>query len=249
MFMSRNPLEQSYKHVNEMRSKAPLLRVTDKFFREKLLWLASEEVAELAEALSGNASPEEVLDELNDVWVFLSAWILSVGYDFPWTEVDPDRVNGFGRHPDALPRLQETILDVSDNPEAILAAAERLYSVLRYLPHPDEAMSTFVDTIEKVLANRPPELYQVTCSYLGRQLTPEEAQLKYAHLEIVMRMLRRARGRTLNPQDWQLYKPLAEYWLESDLARETIGAHLLGNFSDEELEYANTQIQSSEVTS
>lgn len=207
-----------------------LLGYVDTHHPDNLPNWAAGEVYELQEAIALGLPLRDQLDEAYDVLVFLLSWIDATNHQLSWRSINPASVNGFGSQSSAFEKLHETVLDVLDQPSAIIEALRRYLSILKhFFPFAVHELPNFSGTIKKVLDNRPLTLYSVYYPYLGENLDPDGAHLKYDHLEKVTRSLRNHVKRTLQPPDWNYMIPFLIYWQESEEVLSTLRAHLSGS--------------------
>lgn len=216
-----SPLETAALSVQDLKQRVPLLGVVDRLSaRSALIALALAELGEFwAERdLRGTSEyrDELVVDELNDIGVFVLSWIISHhGGDIDWLGITA-RANGYGRTAQDVERLAQVLGEIPADPRALTEFLVRYWSVAHHLPHfsPHSWLTSFELTIAKVMANYPLELFDIYCPIQHRVLTSQEEILqKYSHIKRCIRLIRNwvkeREGRSrLVKSDWQPY-----YWL------------------------------------
>jgi hypothetical protein len=123
-------------------------------------------------------------------------------------------INGQGKRSDALDRFCEYILNSEDDPAALVEAFRIIISMLYHIS-PISVVESMRQTVDKVLANRPPELYSDQEN--GVLLNDAEALQKYIFLEKAMRLIRKTVGRTLVDTDWRPYLKQLRDWRNEQL--------------------------------
>lgn len=216
-----HPALEARSRVRAMRQVLDLLEEVDRFAPpDFLLSLAVGELVEYEaeQDLYGTDRYNRVRseDELNDVGVFFYSWVQRNAQHIDMMST-LHTANGYGSHSAALDQLGPVIMDSMDDPyRAVPEVIARLASVGIHMPNGYIIFEQMQRTVDKVLRNRPPELYTAFCPVLGRQLRDEEVLRKYQHLERGTRMIRKAVNRTLLPSDWQPHYQQLVDWTQSE---------------------------------
>ncbi len=170
-----------------------------------LLSLMFQEVSEVKPEIDAE-NPRKINGEASDVLVFSLSHAGQIG------KVDEaiqraKNVNGLGKGSDIYDLLVQAAGDaVEGESGAIEQVVAVAWSLMKHLPEGiPAALRDFAKTIEKVLSNRPPELYS-DLDEDGTLLSDEDCRKKYFFLESRMRMIRNKVGRTLRSSDWSEYR-------------------------------------------
>jgi hypothetical protein len=237
-----HPLEQATHLVRQMKRASNLLKVVDKTKDKSFLpTMAAGEVVELRNEVerwgTSETSIDKIFDELNDIWVLTASYLLSINYVPEYDLVTPSTVNfnGFGSRSNAFEKFQEIVLGLQDDPDDIYEVMKHLISIAKHLPVPNIMFAGFLQTIGKVLANRPPYLYSTWDPFFQRVLTPDEALLKYDHLEKMTKMLRAHLNRKLTPADWQPYALMMQDFTKTGQNQDMLQQIISGSESTEDL--------------
>lgn len=235
-----NPLENFTISVQRMKQESNLLGMVDaNSDKNFLLQLAASEVVELKEEIEVWGTPattiEKIYDELDDVWVLISSQLLAFNNVPDFNATRPASINGFGKRSNAFEKLTEMILGLQDNPEDIYEIMKCMLSIAKHLPVPNVMFEGFLNTIGKVLDNRPPKLYSTWDPFFKRILTPDEAQLKYDHLEVMTKMLRSIVNRKLKKTDWGPHALIMQNWQNAGQNQRFLQQVLAGEQSTQEL--------------
>ncbi|PIY80406.1 MAG: hypothetical protein COY80_02910 [Candidatus Pacebacteria bacterium CG_4_10_14_0_8_um_filter_42_14] len=227
----------------DMKQKASLLPRADKVGGvEFLVELLLKEADEFEEALNSSDAKDDQLsrqlrlkkirDELNDVLVFM----FSVSMIHPGEDVDvagqvgkADLYKGGKSY--AVDWLRQAVLDVQDGSKASLQESfARWYAISEHLENPHLALRYFRETINKVLANRPPEIFSDIEN--GKVLSNYECVEKYKHVSGCMRLIRdrvkesEGRDRQLKRSDWIHLKTIILDWRNPDLSMALLRSKL-----------------------
>lgn len=201
--MSRERLiVASFKEVKHFREILSLLAKVDKIRNPELLLLrAVDEVEEAARERedfeSGHQNLADLKDEYLDILVFLLSNMLATGVvpSNDWLNS-----NGTGNRSGVYEDLIQVIYDSIDDPRALKVVISRYASMVRYSPGLSlDILEQIKTTLDKVMANRPPEFYTTYCRISQRELNPDEILMKYDHLETMFRMLRDFAGKKRLP--------------------------------------------------
>jgi hypothetical protein len=225
----RHPLTEVLRQVNGFKDNGSgyLLATRDRLVPlSDLLNLVLGEIAEVIEALEKN-DLTDAAKEFSDVLVFvfsivpiaapeLSTSIPSILYG----------VNGFGKHDSAWERVAETTQDVQDDTKALYEVLRRIWSIILHNEFAQVGVVKISETLDKVLANYPPQLLTDFDTTLGRISTPEEVLERYTHYVKGLRLIRKDVQRTLLKSDWQPYIYLLNNWQNSEWALQELQAEL-----------------------
>jgi len=227
----------------DMKQKASLLPRADRVGGvEFLVNLLLDEVDEFEEALNGSEDRDDqrskqlrikkIKDELNDVLVFM----FSISMIFPGQDVavvgQVGKVDFYrGGRSGAVDWLRQAVLDIQDGSKVALQESfARWYAISEHLENPHLALKYFRETIDKVLANRPPEIFSDIED--GKKLSDYECVEKYKHVSACMRLIRNrvkeveGQDRQLMRSDWIHLKTIILNWRNPDLSMALLQSKL-----------------------
>lgn len=193
------------RNVRIIRGASTLLGSTDILLgKNYFLGYAAQETLEMEEELSeGQIDPKKVQDELNDVLVLTQTGLnISQSRDLSFA-VEKIPLQKGALSSNSLEKLHEYVLDLQDSSHALPEILGKLLLVLETFPSGVTIPDGMMKTIQKVLANRPPELYSNSCPIKGKQLNEYEEVNKYQYLEKATRLIRNRCGNRMKPQHWQ----------------------------------------------
>lgn len=196
---------------------ATLLQMTDRslgsqFFIKK----GVEEVQELQDELNtprGSIDHVRILDEANDVLVFAQTALEAHGINID------DRISGLPDEiklnvgSDVLERIAETLQEIIERPEAFTVLLQQILALSKAYPvKGTNVLDMMKKTVEKVMANRPPELYTTYYSRERRELNEEEQMQKYFYLETATRLIRNRCGNRMSRCHWEPITSFFDDW-------------------------------------
>jgi hypothetical protein len=226
---ARHPLTEVQNNIRTFKGpdSAYLLATRDRYIpRSDLLVLVLGEIAEVVEALERDDCVD-ASGEFGDVLVSAFS-ILQIATPELQNAIPSILfgVNGFGRHDSAWEKLTETTQDAQDDTKALYEVVRRLWSIILNNEFAYVGMAQITKTIDKVLANYPPELLTGFDTTIGRISTPDEVLVRYTHYVKGLRQIRKKVQRTLLKSDWQPYIYLLNNWQNSEWALQELSTAL-----------------------